>query len=77
MNVPSKTQKQWTDIVTGRTTYELKFLAAQILLGRLIQNLGENPSAQAVKDAIDQLHFIYDKNQSSPSVQADLKTIFG
>ncbi|NLY42341.1 MAG: hypothetical protein GX055_12095 [Desulfovibrionales bacterium] len=77
MNVPSKTQKQWADIVTGRKAYELKFLAAKILLGRMIHSLGPEPSTEAIKEAIDQLHFIYSKNESSPSAQADLHTIFG
>lgn len=77
MNVPPKTQKQWSDIVTGRKTYELKFLAAKILLGRVVRSLGSSPAPEAVKDAVEQLHAIYTKNESSPSVQDDLKTIFG
>jgi hypothetical protein len=77
MNVPSKTQKQWADIVTGRKTYELKFLAAKIMLGRLVRTVGPGGSPESIRDAVDQLHAVYEKNAASPSVQEDLKTIFG
>lgn len=77
MNVPPKSQKQWADIVTGKKTYELKFLAAKILLGRLVRSIGSSATPDAIKEGVDQLHAIYEKNAASPSVQDDLKTIFG
>ncbi len=39
MDVPSKSNKAWQDIVTGKKTYQLKFLAAKILLGRLTRSV--------------------------------------
>jgi hypothetical protein len=77
MDVPAKSKPQWSDIVTGKKTYELKFLAAKILLGRLVRSIGSNPTPSSVREGVDQLHAIFDKNSASPSVQADLKTIFG
>lgn len=77
MNVPAKTNRQWAEIVTGRKTYELKFLAAKIMLGRLLRSVGPSGSPESIRDAVDQLHAIYEKNAASPSAQEDLKTIFG
>jgi hypothetical protein len=77
MNVPPKTKPQWTDIVTGKKAYELKFLAAKILLGRVIRGVSANPTPTSIREGVDQLHALFEKNSASPSVQNDLKTIFG
>lgn len=77
MNVPPKSKPQWTDIVTGKKTYELKFLAAKILLGRLVRTIGADPTPAKVSEGVDQLHALFEKNSAGPSVQDDLKTIFG
>jgi hypothetical protein len=65
------------DLVSGKVTPQLKFLAAKILLGRLIASVQGDPSPGNVKKSIDQLHDLLDKNAHMPSVQADIKTIFG
>lgn len=77
MNVPPKTKPQWTEIVTGKKTYDLKFLAAKILLGRVMRTVGSDPSPANIRGAIDQLHALFEKNNNAPSAQIDLKTIFG
>jgi hypothetical protein len=77
MDVPSKTHKGWQDVVTGKKTFQLKFLAAKILLGRLTRSVKDNPTPDNVKASIDQLHDIFAQNVHIPSVQDDLKTIFG
>jgi hypothetical protein len=77
MDVPAKTKPQWSDIVTGKKTFELKFLAAKIMLGRLVRTIGAAPTPTNVREGVDQLHALFDKNSASPSVQLDLKTIFG
>ena len=77
MSLPAKSSKQWQDIVTGKKTFELKFLAAKILLGRLTRTVGENPSQENVLAGVDQLYDVYAKNSHIPSVQEDLKNIFG
>ena len=77
MDIPAKTKPQWADIVTGKKTYELKFLAAKIMLGRLVRTLSTKPTPADVREGIDQLHALFVKNSASQSVQLDIKTIFG
>ena len=77
MDVPPKTKPQWADIVTGKKVYELKFLAAKILLGRLVRTTAASPTPANVREAVDQLHTLFEKNSAAPTVQTDLKTIFG
>ncbi|WP_027185789.1 hypothetical protein [Desulfovibrio inopinatus] len=77
MSVPSKSNKTWTDIVTGKKTYQLKFLAAKILLGRLTHAVKDDPSPGNIQKSIDQLHALFSKNAHMPNVQEDIKTIFG
>lgn len=77
MDVPAKNKPQWADIVTGKKTYDLKFLAAKILLGRLVRDISANPTPTNVRQGVDQLHALYVKNSNSPSVQFDLRKIFG
>ncbi|MHC1712636.1 MAG: hypothetical protein AB9872_10865 [Solidesulfovibrio sp.] len=77
MDVPSKSNNAWKDIVTGKKTFQLKFLAAKILLGRLTRAVKEDPSAENINSSVDQLYAIFANNVNMPSVQDDLKTIFG
>jgi hypothetical protein len=77
MDVPSKTHKGWQDVVTGNKAFQLKFLAAKILLGRLTRAVKDNPSPDNIKTSIEQLYNIFAQNAHIPSVQDDLKTIFG
>lgn len=77
MSVPPKNYPQWTDIVTGRKIYPLKFLAAKILLGRVTPAVCAAPTPENILDAVDRLYFLYEKNAASPSVKDDLNTIFG
>lgn len=77
MSLPAKSRKEWQDIVTGKKTYTLKFLAAKILLGRLTRSAGEDSSPGNVQKCVDQLYEVFAKNEHIPTVQEDLKTIFG
>jgi hypothetical protein len=77
MHIPQQTDPLWADIVTGRKRFALKFLAAKILLGRVMRTVTAVPSSENIRDAVAQLHGIYAKNATSPSVQEDIKTIFG
>ncbi len=77
MDVPSKTHKAWTEVVTGKKACQLKFLAAKILLGRVVRSVKENPSPDNISSAVEQLRNIYEKNVDMATVQDDLKTIFG
>ena len=77
MSLPEKSRKEWNEIVTGKKTFTLKFLAAKILLGRLTRSASEDPSPGNIKTCVDQLYDVFAKNGHIPSVQEDLKTIFG
>ena len=48
MEVPSKSHEGWQDIVTGKKTFELRFLAAKIMLGRLVRGVHDNPTPQNI-----------------------------
>jgi len=77
MSLPAKGSKEWSEIVTGKKTFTFKFLATKILLGRLTRSVSENPSPENIRAGIDQLYDVFAKNAHIPSVQEDLKTIFG
>lgn len=77
MSIPAKNHPRWSEIVTGKKTYDLKFLAVKIMLGRVVRSVSADPTPTNIKNAVDHLHSIYEKNESSPVVQDDLKTIFG
>lgn len=76
MGVPPKNDARWKEIVTGKKTYTLKFLAAKILLGRLIRNVKADASPKNVSEAVDELHAIYTKNAGNASAKEDLQTMF-
>jgi hypothetical protein len=77
MDIPNKTNRTWHDIITGKKTFQLKFLATKILLGRLVRAAKEDPSPANISDCIDELYAIFANNIKMPSVQDDIKTIFG
>lgn len=77
MDMPSGSLPIWVDMVTRKIDYRLDFLAAKILLARLIQSAAEDQSEANVSACAAKLHTLYAKNLSVPSAQRDLKTIFG
>lgn len=77
MDVPNKTSHVWEDLVTGKKVCSLKFLAAKILLGRLTRSVVADSSPENVRTCAAQVHAIYANNVNMPSVQDDLKIIFG
>jgi len=77
VNLPNKSNHVWQDIVTGKKTYKLKFLAAKILLSRLTRSAKDDQSTENINACVDQLYAIFANNVQIPSVQDDLKTIFG
>ena len=77
MDVPSKSHEGWHDIITGKKTFELRFLAAKIMLGRLLRGVHDDPTPQNISSSIDLLHNLFAQNTKSKTVQDDIKTIFG
>jgi hypothetical protein len=76
MGVPPKQNPRWTELVTGKKEFTLKFLAAKIKLSRLIRNVQNDPSPATISAAVDEMHAIYTQNAEKSSAQEDLKTIF-
>ncbi|WP_027180004.1 hypothetical protein [Maridesulfovibrio bastinii] len=76
MGIPSVEDLKWQQIVTGEKTYSLKFLAAKIMLGRLIRSIKEDNSPQKISDAVEELYTLYLRNADNASARADIKTIF-
>lgn len=77
MKVPEKSHQLWRDIVTGSKVFDLKSLAVKMVLGSLILSVREHPSPENIAAGVDQLHEVFTKNEHSPSIQDDMKTIFG
>ena len=77
MNMPSKSLSVWSEIVTGKAEFELKFMPAKILAGRFAHLLKENHSSEVIISCTDQLYNLYLNNTDNPIAQQDLKTISG
>ena len=77
MEVPDVTDPIWAKLVTRERICELRFLAARILLGRLLRCVNEDCSPDNVQQCAEQIHAIFANNVNAPSVQADLKTLLG
>ncbi len=77
MNVPDKTNPKWAEIVTGKKNYPLKFLAAKIMLSRIMRTTGANPTPENISASVNELYSLYSANINVPSAQTDIQTIFG
>ncbi len=75
MHVPPADDPKWAEIVSGKKNYPLKFLAAKIMLGRLVRTVKADPNACIA--AASELHALYVSNSCIQSAKDDLKTIFG
>lgn len=53
MNLSKKSNHVWQDIVTGKKSYQLKFLAAEILLGRLTRSAKDDQSTENINACVD------------------------
>jgi len=77
MSVPAKSHPGWMEIVTGKKTCELKFLAAKIMLAHVVRTVNAANTSENIRGAINKLYILYKNNESNPAVQDDLKQIFG
>ncbi len=77
MDVPSAENLVWHDIVTGKVKYPLEFLAAKIMLGRLLLKVKNDSSPSMIAQCGQQLYNLYAQNADLPCVQRDLEKIFG
>ncbi len=77
MDVPSAESPVWNDIISGKVKYQLDFLAAKIMLGRLMLKVRNDSSLDNLAKCGRELHNLYAQNVDLPCVQRDLKRIFG
>jgi len=77
MDVPGAEHEMWREIVASRKRFHLKYLATQILLGRLVRSVRDDPTPDNISANALQLHRMFAHNANVPSVQDDLMTIFG
>ncbi|WP_029459484.1 hypothetical protein [Solidesulfovibrio alcoholivorans] len=75
MHLPDRNASIWNEIVTGKKTCQLKFLAAKILLGRLTRSVKEDGSEENITAGIDQLYALYANNRNMPSARDDLAAL--
>lgn len=74
MSLPPAYHPVWANLVTGKIQHPLKFLAAKIMLGRLIRRTENDPSPENIRNCCEQIRGIYEKNQGLPHVTHDLET---
>lgn len=72
--IPPKSNLIWQDMVLGRRQYELKSLAAKILLNRILLSTKLDNSPQNVAKCVDEVYNFFVKNERV--VQDDIKQIF-
>jgi hypothetical protein len=77
MEVPPAHDPAWRDILTGKTRYQLDFVAAKILLGWLLLKVENDSSERMLADSAEVLHNLFAQNPRLPCVQHDLREIFG
>jgi hypothetical protein len=73
MSLPPAYHPVWANLVTGKLQHPLKFLAAKIMLGRLIRRTAIDPSPETIQDCCLQIRDIYERHLGLPTVTEDLE----
>ncbi|NCC50716.1 MAG: hypothetical protein EOM20_05810 [Spartobacteria bacterium] len=76
MDVPGAEHVAWKDVVTCRVRHDFEFLAAKIFMGRIILQLQDDSSPEAVARMASELRELFVKNIQLPLVQRDVNRIF-
>ncbi len=77
MDVPPVSDRAWSDIVSGKVKYQFDFLAIKLILGWLTAEVKNNPSPKTIQRCAEELRNVFVQNADLPSVQRDLRRIFG
>jgi len=75
LSVPSANDPIWTDIVSGKRTFQFDFVAAKILMGHLKVKIRHRNEPAVVQEGARELHDVFARNVQMPSVQRDLAKI--
>jgi len=73
--VPPITHTKWEEIVTGKIQCNFKFLAAKILMGRILVSIQNDPSMKNTDKCIYDIYTLFFKNEKV--AHDDLVEIFG
>ena len=76
MDVPGADRQEWKDVVTCRVRHNFEFLAAKILMGRIILQLQDDASPDTIAKQASALRELFAKNIQLPLVQRDVNKIF-
>jgi hypothetical protein len=76
MSLPPAYHPVWANLVTGKIQQPLKFLAAKIMLGRLIRKTETDPSPDNIRNCCERIREIYERHLGLPSVTQDLESFF-
>jgi hypothetical protein len=74
LQLPSKMDRRWRDLVLGANTTPPKLLALKFMLSRLTLAAKKDPSPTAVQKGIDELYEFFSKNPRM--VEADAAALF-
>ena len=75
MKVPDANDAVWRSLFSGNMHKDLKFLAAKVLLGRLVPLVQREPAQ--LQGSIAEVRALLLQNAHLPSVQHDLQQIAG
>jgi hypothetical protein len=75
MAVPSLTHPGWIKAISGQGAQNVESLATKLLLGRLSQSYKRDPSPANIKKCAAELQEFFERNQTMPKFQGDLKKI--
>lgn len=62
----------WSGLLLGQRKGSPRFLAARILLARLVRDTHNDPSPETLDESIRRLHGIYARNRNMPCAREDL-----
>ena len=75
--IPPAAHPAWSDILTGKLSYQPTFLGARVLVMRFRVNSAAKADTEAIRAFSAELRQLYEQNRESPSVRQDLAKIFG
>jgi hypothetical protein len=73
--VPPITNSKWEEIVMGKLQCHFKFLAAKMLMGRILVSIENDPSSKNIDKCIYEIYTLFFKNEKV--AREDLVELFG
>ena len=77
MDVPPVSNSVWSDIVSGKASFEYEFLATKLVLRHLTFQVKKQPTAEMIQRCAQELRNVFVRNVGLSCVQRDLIQMFG